>query len=132
MRGVAANPLLNYTLARHRDHTFICLTQCIDNQNFFKSRSVKRIRRFMGRVLGGIVIENPLQTDISCPIILDQTVVASDTSGAMAVCPLVYQHDLHLSFDYPMDRRPVFDKFGRATFALEDGQKGQTKGRWYE
>ena len=86
----------------------------------------------MGRVLAGIVVENPLQTDISCPVMLDQTVVASDTSGAVAVCPLVYQHDLHLSFDFPMDRRPVFDRFGRATFALDGGQGGQTKGRCCE
>jgi isoleucyl-tRNA synthetase len=118
MRAVAANPHKSYCIVKHRNETYITAAETLRNQNFFKKKKLKVIRKFNGQFLAGITIANPLQSHIHCPIILDDAVSKQYSSGLSAVCPLLYQHDLHLSYKYPIDRKSVFDKYGRMVFRL--------------
>ena len=116
MRGVSVNPLKSFTLFKHKGQNYIVSTECLSQQTYFKNRKIKTIRRFSGQLLAGVSVANPINKELICPIVLDNTIHNPSSSGLFPVCPLLYQHDLHLSFTYPLDRKSVFDKFGRTTY----------------
>lgn len=120
MRAVAVNPEKSYCIVKHRNNTYITATETLKNQDFFKNKKLKVIRKFNGQFLAGITVANPIQNHIHCPIILDSTVLKLYSSGLSPVCPLLYQSDLYLSYKYPIDRKSVFDKYGRMMFKLDE------------
>lgn len=118
MRAVAVNPNASYSLVRHKDKTYISSTQSVNQHQFFKSKKIHRIRKFMGQALVGISVENPVDSSIVCPVVSSQVTISANTPGIDAVCPLAYQDDLNLMEGIAIDRRPVFDKYGRAQLTL--------------
>ena len=72
----------------------------------------------MGQALLGLSVANPVDNDILCPVISHQVTINNKTSGIDAVCPLAYQDDLHLMEGVGIDRKPIFDKYGRANLSL--------------
>jgi isoleucyl-tRNA synthetase len=118
MRAVAINPQASYSLVRHQDKTYISSTESVNKHPFFKSKKIQRIRKFMGQALVGISVENPVDDDIICPVVANQVMISSASSGIDAVCPLAYQDDLNLVEGVALDRKPIFDKYGRAKLNL--------------
>jgi hypothetical protein len=118
MRAVVINPNITYSLVRHGNSMYISSSHSVDKHPFFKSKKIHRIRKFMGSALTGISAANPLDPNILCPVLTDQIPINPESSGINAVCPLAYQDDLNLIEGLSIDRREIFDKYGRTTWAL--------------
>lgn len=118
MRAVSVNPDKSYCLVKIRNQMFITATGSLRNQNYFRNKKVTMIKKFSGKLLSGVTVSNPLQNHIICPVILNDNDHKYNSSGLSPVCPLLYQDDLHLSAKYPIDRKSIFDKFGKMKFQL--------------
>ena len=118
MRAVAVNPNVSYSLVRHQDKTYISSSQSVNHHSFFKNKKIHKIRKFMGQALIGISVANPIDNSIICPVLGNSISIHDNAPGINAVCPLAYQDDLNIIEGVSVDRREIFDKFGRTNLDL--------------
>lgn len=117
-RAAVINPNHSYSLVRYREEMYISSSHSVNTHPFFKNKKIHRVRKFMGSSLAGISISNPLDDSINCPVFTEQIPVQPDSTGINAVCPLAYQDDMNMIESVPVDRREVFDQYGRASLDL--------------